>query len=235
MTAILSRSDIRNVRASLDTALEAVAKQHGLVLQLGTIRFSPDSFSVKLDGRLATAESAEVASFKAKAASLGIDQSALGQTYADGSMTYRVVGMPPRGRRVLVERIPDGKQFIAPSATVALRFPFGAPATSSPPSSLQAGVSTAGTALDRVLHQLNGRARLFDRPPVQRPRSLEECWPIFAELTAMLSPENLTADGERPRREVERLRSLYTRAWGELEAIAGVRVSETDVYARNGM
>jgi hypothetical protein len=197
------------------------------------MRFSGATFSVKLEGRLSTAESPEVASFKAKAASLGIDPSALGQTFSDGATTYRVAGIPPRGRRVLVQRVSDGKEFLAPSATVALRFPLRGPSS---PMGLRGAAGPArqgGTELDRVLEQLNAHRRLFNDAPIQRPTCLEECWPIFDDLTGLLSPENLTADGERPRREVERLRSLYTRAWVQLEAIAGRRVSESEVYARS--
>lgn len=51
----------------------------------------------------------------------------------------------------------------------------------------------------------------------------------FIELLANLSPENLTADGELPKSESDRLYEHYMKEWFSLEKELGRSVSEDEV------
>lgn len=229
MSDVLTTDRIRKIRESLNEALRSVSVAHGVKLDVGTIRFTGTTFSARVEGHLATAESPEAAAFKRNATLLGIDPNALGQSYEDRGRTYRITGMAPRGNRVHLER-DDGKAFVSPYAPIALRFPAGETPADAKPIAFQPAGST--DALGRVLSDMNSRNALFNRAQVERPTTPEGCWPIFDALCGLLSPENLAADGERPRREVQRLRSLYLRAWADLEKIAGRPVTEEEVWNR---
>jgi len=68
-------------------------------------------------------------------------------------------------------------------------------------------------------------ARLFD-PNVQFPVTAEQCAHWFDTLRCELSPENLSCDGERSRREMDLARRDILNAWKELENIVGHKVRE---------
>ena len=69
--------------------------------------------------------------------------------------------------------------------------------------------------------QQNFMRGCFKQTLLTIPKNKAECEPLFEMLENMLSPENISCDGERPRHEVIRLTHLYEGAWKELEAIAG--------------
>ncbi len=61
------------------------------------------------------------------------------------------------------------------------------------------------------------------------PKDLHE---QFLNLACALSPENLTCDGELPRAEVNRRHASLMRQWAALEARAGRKVTEGEVWAQ---
>lgn len=51
MTVKFDRNQVKNLRASMLTEMEEVAKKYGIDVQFGTIRFSDYDFSVKMTAR----------------------------------------------------------------------------------------------------------------------------------------------------------------------------------------
>ena len=52
----------------------------------------------------------------------------------------------------------------------------------------------------------------------------------FKGLSSLLSPENLSADGELPQRRIRKRRRMLLKAWKNLEAKVGRRVTEEEVW-----
>lgn len=67
------------------------------------------------------------------------------------------------------------------------------------------------------------------RPVTKSPLS-PQLLKRFLQLSAALSPENLTADGERSPREVRARHRQLQSAWKNLEREAGRPVSEDEVW-----
>jgi len=78
------------------------------------------------------------------------------------------------------------------------------------------------------INELNVLAKFFG--PKTNPITLESCKElavykkIYTALDIDLSPENLTADGERSRRKVDTLRRRLIGAWRELNVITGLAI-----------
>ena len=75
--------------------------------------------------------------------------------------------------------------------------------------------------LEAFLAERNWLLSACKKPLLTIPKNKAECKPLFDMLENMMSPENISCDGERPRHEVMGLLRLYEGAWKELEAIAG--------------
>ena len=56
----------------------------------------------------------------------------------------------------------------------------------------------------------------------------------FEPLLALLSPENLTCDGELSRRQINKQRNAIMKKWYALEKELGFVVSDDDVYRALG-
>jgi len=61
------------------------------------------------------------------------------------------------------------------------------------------------------------------------PETKEECLSFFKKLVVELSPENLSADGERSHHEIRQRRSEIDCTWKELESIYGKEISIDEV------
>lgn len=85
-------------------------------------------------------------------------------------------------------------------------------------------------SLAAVLKQENDWRKMFNKEPLRRPRTPEECKPLFGMLAGMLSPENLCCDGELPYRQVQAKARRLNKAWMELEEIFGREVDESETY-----
>ena len=79
------------------------------------------------------------------------------------------------------------------------------------------------TNLDKVLGEKNWLRSACKKPLLVVPKTKPECEEMFEMLENMMSPENISCDGERPRSQVQYLYNLYESAWKELEAIAGYK------------
>lgn len=70
----------------------------------------------------------------------------------------------------------------------------------------------------------------FDATSAAPPRSRDKALDDIGAIYLALSPEHLSADGERPRHHVQRLRALYRRLLGYLFREVGRTVGETEAF-----
>jgi predicted Zn-dependent protease with MMP-like domain len=52
----------------------------------------------------------------------------------------------------------------------------------------------------------------------------------FKGLSSLLSPENLSADGELPQRRIRKRRRMLLKAWKNLEEKVGRKVTDEEVW-----
>ena len=126
MTKPFTRQNLRQVRADLILALSKVEIAHGITIEVGGIRFSPDSFRVSLEAKtggtgntsIDKADHAE-AEFKLYAQSFGIKPSAFGTTFSYGGHEYTVSGIKPRSFKFpVLGTNANGKVFKFPAGAV---------------------------------------------------------------------------------------------------------------------
>lgn len=58
----------------------------------------------------------------------------------------------------------------------------------------------------------------------------EEQFQRFLDLAFRLEPENLSADGERPKSQIKKLRAVLLKEWGKLEKEVGRSVTTEEVW-----
>ena len=102
-----TKERIQGLRASIDTALDEVAKKHGLIsLKAGNASFRPTVVTFKLEGRCGDgkADPAVVAILEV----MGFKPSILEADLSYKGKTYRVI--EPRRRKILLS-CDDGKEY----------------------------------------------------------------------------------------------------------------------------
>ena len=83
MTNEFNRSNLREIRADLETALKFVGEKHGISFDIGNISFMPENFRCKIEARTLTAK---------KSAPSGSGVVANGTKFRVGGTTYTVTG-----------------------------------------------------------------------------------------------------------------------------------------------
>lgn len=95
---------LRQLRTDLDTALEAVAKEYGIQLNLGNIRFDIQSFRVTLSAAIvstAPAPTNEDGEVDLLTVSFGdtLPANLQGRKFVAGGTTYTLIGVSSRRRK----------------------------------------------------------------------------------------------------------------------------------------
>lgn len=88
----LSKGILPTIRHDIDAALAAVAAKHGLTFDMGTIRFTENSFSAKLTANVAGFKP-EANDFTQYAPSLDLDPTWLGATVRYANRNFEVTGL----------------------------------------------------------------------------------------------------------------------------------------------
>lgn len=122
------RAACRRVHDALNEAARKVAAEFGVALKPGNGRFSPTSYTVKVEfaviGEGGIAETQEAQDFKLYAPALGIAEDAIGKPLTDAGKSFRIVGFKPRSTRpVIVEEIGTGRRYKMSAERVALAYP----------------------------------------------------------------------------------------------------------------
>lgn len=96
------------LRRDIDEALKAVGKKHGVELTSGRATYSDEHFSIKLEGKLEGALSAEAAAYDTNRELFKLPPRDTEITLRQQVFILR--GLTPRGK-VILERKQDGKEF----------------------------------------------------------------------------------------------------------------------------
>jgi hypothetical protein len=116
-----NRATLKTIRADIDKALAAVAKQHGIDLGIGTIRFESTSFRTTLTASIKSTSTASakseptnvnptwVANFKKYAVMFGLKETDLNKQIKYRGKTLTIVGIRPKANAPLVlQRVTGG-------------------------------------------------------------------------------------------------------------------------------
>jgi hypothetical protein len=88
-----------------------------------------------------------------------------------------------------------------------------------------------GKAFDKAMSGL--RSSVKGTNGNGKPNPTVAQWQEFLNLTAQLSPENLTCDGELSRSQVVQKKRRLDAQWATLEKTVGRKVTEDEVWAAN--
>lgn len=109
------RNTVKNLRTEIQTALDTVAKKHGIRLSMGSIRFSPDKFTTRLtaesDAKPAESPYSEKA-FAALAGTFYLKPEDFGRMVTVGGRMYTLAGFRPNSLKYpVVARYRTGKMY----------------------------------------------------------------------------------------------------------------------------
>jgi len=98
------KATLKNIRADINKALEAVGVKYGVKLEGGNVSYSDSNFTMKLkasrvnsDGSI---ETKEVSDFKKHCSRYGLQASDLGKTFKSNGDTYVLSGLTPRATKM---------------------------------------------------------------------------------------------------------------------------------------
>lgn len=119
----LDKKNLNLLRGKMSAALQAVATEFGLKIEVGSCRFNLNSAEFKVEVSTissdGTVNSREAVAFQRNASFFGLEPTDLGRTFRSGGETYTITGLRPNAPRfpVLAERA-DGRSFKFPSENV---------------------------------------------------------------------------------------------------------------------
>lgn len=124
-----NRTTARTLSAATLVALQAVASEHGLIVSVGSARYSDARVSIKVEFAATVAADGEgtpgaPADFARDAAAVGLDDHAFGREFVYGGESYRVTGIKRSRRKypVTAVRVSDGREYKFPATVVNAGF-----------------------------------------------------------------------------------------------------------------
>ena len=117
MIKSFDRTNLKQLRVDIDKALEAVGKQHGIVLKAGSASFEPTNATFKLACSVITPDgtvvSKEAEDFKRRAFMYGLRAEDLGETFTFKCQEYEIVGLSVKARTapILCKQKSNGKVY----------------------------------------------------------------------------------------------------------------------------
>lgn len=123
MIKSFDRQNLSAIRKDLEEILGQFAKQHGLSVSVGNIRFSPTEFGTRLQVRVNNGGGLEEVSRYAPISSLGLGfkDEDMGKVVTIRGKKYEVVGCKPRAWKMpmIVKDVRSGKLFKMQASDVA--------------------------------------------------------------------------------------------------------------------
>lgn len=103
-----NRTNLKAIRADINTALKAVEKKHGVSFNLGNIRFSDSDFRGKLECFSATDNSGNAVdidkqNFESKAWLVGVKKTAFGKTFTSQGTKFTITGINTRAKKYPIQ------------------------------------------------------------------------------------------------------------------------------------
>jgi hypothetical protein len=119
-----NKATVRQISNEIETAIQEVAKKHGIILKRGNCRFSSSTFSLKIEAAVVaqdgTVQSKERKDFEFFAKFIGLDPSILDKTFTLSGKRYKVTGYLPRSKRypILCQDLQTGRGIKFPIETI---------------------------------------------------------------------------------------------------------------------
>lgn len=118
----ITRPLLRTLHAEFTEALEAVAKRHGVGIQLGNASFTSQNATFKVQvavtGKGGVADTREAQDFRIFASSYGLSADDLGQTFPYGGKEYTIVGLSRKSTKYPILCKRDGENVRLPVESV---------------------------------------------------------------------------------------------------------------------
>lgn len=115
------KTNLKSVRAEIDTALASVGKKLGIALKIGNISYSEEAFHTKLEAFVVTkdasgkspAEVKMIQELKKYGFMFNVDESHLGKTFSSNGETFKFAGIKPSRPKypVVGTSVRTGKSF----------------------------------------------------------------------------------------------------------------------------
>ena len=128
-----TQTNLPQIRAAMNKAMEAVEKEFGIKIGLGNIKFSPDSFDLKMTvvtekasgGIDSSVDPKWVADYNRYYLSYGLQASALGKEFDFQGKKAKLVGSRVRADKQIVIKVEGNDKFNIISAQQAVRLIHG--------------------------------------------------------------------------------------------------------------
>lgn len=242
------RSTVRRLDAAVQKALGPVAEEFGVALVARGCRFNPAACTVKVEF-LARGADGTVATHASAAKAVGLPEDVIGKAFVHLGSTYTVVEVNAgRPKYPVVATSARGARYKFQVDTVLAGLPGAAPAGSRRfkpgdrvlvkslfrPEAQDLGIVAAALPAGRytVMTVRGWRTSIEADLSLTGQRSDDAILDDIHTVYNSLSPEYLTADGERPRAQVRQLKADLDRMLRHLFAEIGREVTEEDVLAR---
>ena len=115
------KTNLKSVRAEIDTALASVGKKLGIALKIGNISYSEEAFHTKLEAFVVTkdasgkspAEVKMIQELKKYGFMFNVNESHLGKTFSSNGETFKFAGIKPSRPKypVVGTSVRTGKSF----------------------------------------------------------------------------------------------------------------------------
>lgn len=113
-------SDLKTIRNDIETSLEDVAKKHGIVIKIGSIKYSADQFHTKLDAFIPDINTQNMnarqieglKNLKNYGRFYNVTENDFGKTFTDGNgQKFKFIGLMPSRPKypVIGEDVKTGK------------------------------------------------------------------------------------------------------------------------------
>jgi len=113
----MDRDQIKVLRDAMNVVLGAIAPTYGLKsINVGNAKFGGSHVTFQVECVEVGGESKEVARYNELAPMLKLPP--LGWVFSHGVRSYKTTGLSPTAAKVHVSRVPDGRGFLVPLATV---------------------------------------------------------------------------------------------------------------------
>ena len=108
-----TRTNIKEIRAEMDSALHDIGQKHGVTFQINGITFGASDFRCRVDA-IVTGNSGDTVysvEFKNKCQRYGFQKEDLGREFRSGDRRFKIVGLKIRNRKypVIAENLQTGK------------------------------------------------------------------------------------------------------------------------------
>lgn len=113
MITEFTRTNIKEIRAEVDSALHDIGQKHGIAFKINGISYGSDNFRSTINAVITEHSGDTVYSveFKNKCWKYGFQKEDLGKEFRSGDNRFKIVGLKTRNRKypVIAENVQTGK------------------------------------------------------------------------------------------------------------------------------